>query len=678
MNAPELRCISVESNGDITLNWIPAADPGTQFQKYVLYGSVNNLPFAAVDSMPNRLQNVYTIVGANWGNPFTNYKFYMTTKYNDGGGVKESAPSVTLTPINANLTVSGNISGNLSWNNIANPALTSSGPKYKVNRRFISNPPSWTNDVAEPPIGTESFNDNVARCDDSVFYQVELPDQSGCVSKSNVVSAQLRSGAGPIPWPLSRVSVKRGRGYTELFWDPHPNGAVTRYIIIYDDASGTSKFIDTVSASTLSYKDFDFNHSAHLAPQCYRIAALDSCNNTQGGGDIIHCTMHLTRDFDPCLGEVYLNWTPYKGWDCVSAYNIYLALDDDSNYTQVGTVSGEDTSFTVKNVSALNVYKFYIEAISCDGRLVSFSNDLGTKFNIPNKTEYIRLRSASVLNSETVQLNLMIDKKAPLKRIDYYRGLSEEGPFMKVDTFVPTGVDSLQKIIDSVSTADQLNYAYYLVVIDECDQEIVVSNIKKTMLLTGESRKYDFENDLTWTRNINRDTSIEDGLEELYEVYKGLNGSYLPNYIRRTNHTNNKWTDEFSQDIYATDDICYYVRLVQPPGILYPFPDTSYSNTLCFKYEPDIFIANTFSPNQDGLNEVWKPKVTFVIPLENYHFEVFDRWGKLMFETTDPQVGWNGKNNDVLSPVGQYVYHFKAITVHGSTIERRGYFNLTR
>ena len=64
-----------------------------------------------------------------------------------------------------------------------------------------------------------------------------------------------------------------------------------------------------------------------------------------------------------------------------------------------------------------------------------------------------------------------------------------------------------------------------------------------------------------------------------------------------------------------------------------------------FSKEPFLYyIPNTFSPNNDNLNEVFKPVLNAYDPTF-YHFEIYDRWGVLIFETYDPEAGWNGTYN---------------------------------
>lgn len=54
-----------------------------------------------------------------------------------------------------------------------------------------------------------------------------------------------------------------------------------------------------------------------------------------------------------------------------------------------------------------------------------------------------------------------------------------------------------------------------------------------------------------------------------------------------------------------------------------------------------FFAPTAFTPNGDGHNEVWKPSVKGA---RQYQLAVFDRWGHIVFSTTDPAQGWDGKN----------------------------------
>lgn len=67
----------------------------------------------------------------------------------------------------------------------------------------------------------------------------------------------------------------------------------------------------------------------------------------------------------------------------------------------------------------------------------------------------------------------------------------------------------------------------------------------------------------------------------------------------------------------------------------------------------DFFLPNAFTPDGDGLNDSFLPKMSNA---GGYVFTVYDRWGKKLFETRDPDQGWDGSFNGSLCEKGVYVY----------------------
>lgn len=69
--------------------------------------------------------------------------------------------------------------------------------------------------------------------------------------------------------------------------------------------------------------------------------------------------------------------------------------------------------------------------------------------------------------------------------------------------------------------------------------------------------------------------------------------------------------------------------------------------------EHRFWIPNTFTPNGDARNEVFMPSI---IGVTNYEFEIYDRWGELIFKANDVERGWNGKIGDKLCKQDVYVW----------------------
>ena len=74
--------------------------------------------------------------------------------------------------------------------------------------------------------------------------------------------------------------------------------------------------------------------------------------------------------------------------------------------------------------------------------------------------------------------------------------------------------------------------------------------------------------------------------------------------------------------------------------------------------EERVFIPNSFTPNEDGINDLFLPVLANIDPAQ-YHMQIFNRWGKLLFETHIPAEGWNGSDREGGFYVPNGVYHYR-------------------
>jgi gliding motility-associated-like protein len=78
-----------------------------------------------------------------------------------------------------------------------------------------------------------------------------------------------------------------------------------------------------------------------------------------------------------------------------------------------------------------------------------------------------------------------------------------------------------------------------------------------------------------------------------------------------------------------------------------------------------VYVPNTFTPDGDVNNQVFYPVFPPNYPIEKYQLLIFDRWGEVIFETTDHHEGWNGRYSSEDSQDG--VYTWKIIVKDGNT-----------
>ncbi|MDP5066599.1 MAG: gliding motility-associated C-terminal domain-containing protein [Crocinitomicaceae bacterium] len=68
------------------------------------------------------------------------------------------------------------------------------------------------------------------------------------------------------------------------------------------------------------------------------------------------------------------------------------------------------------------------------------------------------------------------------------------------------------------------------------------------------------------------------------------------------------------------------------------------------------YVPNTFTPDGDELNNLFTPVFTSGFDPQNFHMTIFNRWGEPVFESYDPNAGWDGKIDIYTAPEGTYTY----------------------
>lgn len=95
--------------------------------------------------------------------------------------------------------------------------------------------------------------------------------------------------------------------------------------------------------------------------------------------------------------------------------------------------------------------------------------------------------------------------------------------------------------------------------------------------------------------------------------------------------------------------------------------------------EVRYYLPNAFTPNDDTINDEFNG-VGFYRGMRDYKFTVFNRWGELVFESTNPNIGWNGRkfNGGGKMPMGVYICHVTYTTPRGLPTEVKGYITLIK
>ena len=135
-------------------------------------------------------------------------------------------------------------------------------------------------------------------------------------------------------------------------------------------------------------------------------------------------------------------------------------------------------------------------------------------------------------------------------------------------------------------------------------------------------------------------------------------------------------------DVYNTPDIVYTFMGAGDYSVTQVVTNDacvdSLTQTITVMPVSMAYIPNSFTPNGDGVNDEWKPVISYT---GSYTLLVFDRWGELIFESDNVYKGWNGNFQNIPGkPVqqGTYVYKIRYRQYQGDEQELLGHINLLR
>jgi gliding motility-associated-like protein len=174
--------------------------------------------------------------------------------------------------------------------------------------------------------------------------------------------------------------------------------------------------------------------------------------------------------------------------------------------------------------------------------------------------------------------------------------------------------------------------------------------------------------------NAGKDTAVTIG-QALQLFASGVDTSYQYSYRwTPASFLDNPFVYNPAATITATtiDSIWYNVKVTSPEGC-------SASDDILvhvYKSGPEIFVPTGFTPNGDGHNDLLRPILVGISQFD--FFNVYNRWGQLVFSTKQRNSGWDGSYNGTVQQGGAYVYMTQGKDITGKIIYRKGTVVLIR
>ena len=215
---------------------------------------------------------------------------------------------------------------------------------------------------------------------------------------------------------------------------------------------------------------------------------------------------------------------------------------------------------------------------------------------------------------------------------------------------------------DTVTDPNSGAYYYQIVANDSCNTDHF-STKGRTIYLEGELIDF-FLNKVKWNA-----FELENANISTYRLYRDYGAGMQ--LVQSFSPGENELEDNVEIYYNQSGRFCYRVEA----DYTIPIPNegtasyTTSSNTMCLEQRPSVYIPNAIAP--DGINNEFKPVIVFGEPSQ-YSLKIFNRWGELVFESNQVQVGWDGTKNGNKVVSGGYPYNISFVARDGKTINKSG------
>jgi gliding motility-associated-like protein len=303
-------------------------------------------------------------------------------------------------------------------------------------------------------------------------------------------------------------------------------------------------------------------------------------------------------------------------------------------------------SNAVDNIS--NNYCYAVSIVNSCGGESGWSDTLCSSESANLNINY--LRTVSVEGNKEIRIAWENYPDGPFSTYHLYRRANQSGT-------LPIEIATLQnyypmQYIDKNVNVSETSYCYTLINEDVCGNFSPVSEEACTILLQGSSEL--FLHKLNW----NEFRNWRGGTDTYQTQRNSLNAISGFELLQNTNLLTLEDKDiPVSGGVYS-----YRIRAVEGTG---SYNEESFSNEIVLQQQPMAWIPNAFSPNNDGKNDLWGVETAYV---DDIALELYNRWGKQVWQTSDKTARWDGKFQNTEAPQGIYFYR---LTFKGYTNDQR-------
>ena len=649
--APKFYCVRVTDLGRVELVFT-AVSEGADFTGYLIdRWNDATAEFDNIAMLNDRTATIYTDNAVNASTRVYKYRIRH-------GDVSSECETMLL---RYQTDPDDPLSVQLTWTSPGDDVLSEKQGKYNVYRLSGVN----TDWVRIGSTDSLTYTDGLpVSCKDTASYMIELLSRSLDRSVSSRVSLPFGDAEPPGVPQINGVRVDPVSQKITLHWTRPADEDTKGYQILKGDPALVADSISDPAQTTYTFAD----ESAQEVHR-FSLVAFDRCHNT-GLRTPLYNNLVLSIVHEDCAPNINLSWNEYTLGENFK-YRLYVKKDNEV-FQAAREFNPGTTFFDYPVEEGVKQYSFYLEAQSNSGHL-GVSNIGSVSVAEMPMVEYIHIRSLNVSDdNREVDITAYLDSVLVVGGYDIFR--IEAGNIAEAEKIarIPYNGKGHFSYKDRLpEKADQVNYSYFIAAPDACNLGYKKSDVVSIMPLSLDVAADESKITVTW--------QAYDGWDKVntYEIYRKRTLSEPWKHLASVNGGQTFYDDVVIGDKEFKADKTYYKVIateggVPPDGIV----SRSSSMVAILKNESVIFIPNAFCPRnpEPGLS-TFRPQCNYIKD-GTYLFKVFSRNGDVLFETTDPDHGWDGTHNGEICPIGTYVYYVECKLSSGLLYQKGGVVNI--
>ena len=453
------------------------------------------------------------------------------------------------------------------------------------------------------------------------------------------------------PVAVTSITIDPSTSKATIKWNKSNDVLVDGYQIQRVVVGSLTKYEEITTIYDKNTTQYEFSPVDTLKSEYYTIVAVDTSNGTPdlSVATSIHSTIKPILTFDSCQSSISIKWNSYKGWSLVNSYNIF---------TYPGNIpialGIRDTTFLLTKATANIKYDFFVEAVYNEQlKSTSYRSSIYTAQQSP--PDYIY--ATATTEGAGVKIKCTIGPNGEITKYMLQKAIALTGVYFNVQEF--SGLQPAIEYTDNDVLVASRKYSYKLLGLNNCGVASTSSEATNNIVLEAQNRTNIVK--LEW-----QPFEPESGVKT-YTLVRLFNNTLSENI----SVTGTIYNDDLSQFEFLnkSGELCYYVEHEDSTGGF-----ISKSNTVCLSANSNLYVPNAFTPNGDGVNDLFFPIIDFV-PAE-FYLLIYNLWGNIVLETKDPAQGWNGTFNGAKVPQGVYIYSLSIKTLEGKASYKRGEIGL--